>query len=52
MPEKYAHYSRKTLEAMNEKGEMPELYYGKTNEYNENTPLAWGQALCIVAAES
>ncbi len=51
-PEKYAHYTRKTLEAMNEKGEMPELYYGKTNEYNENTPLAWGQALCVVAAES
>ncbi|MBI2176556.1 glycoside hydrolase family 15 [Candidatus Woesearchaeota archaeon] len=48
-PEKYAHYTRKTLEVMNEKGEMPELYYGKTDRHNENTPLAWGQALCITA---
>ncbi len=48
-PEKYAHYTRKTLEAMNENGEMPELYYGNTDRHNENTPLAWGQALCIVA---
>ena len=51
-PEKYAHYSRKTLEAMNDKGEMPELYYGKTDEHNENTPLAWAQALSVVAAEA
>ncbi|MBI3037227.1 glycoside hydrolase family 15 [Candidatus Woesearchaeota archaeon] len=50
-PEKYAYYTKKTLEAMNEKGEMPELYYGGTSKHNENTPLAWGQALCIVAAE-
>ena len=49
-PEKYAYYTRKTLEAMNEKGEMPELYYGKTDKHNENTPLAWGQAMCLVAA--
>ena len=50
-PEKYAHYTRKTLEAMNGKGELPELYYGKTDKFNENSPLAWGQALCIVAME-
>ncbi|MBI2580555.1 glycoside hydrolase family 15 [Candidatus Woesearchaeota archaeon] len=50
-PEKYAHFTKKTLEAMNENGEMPELYYGNTDRHNENTPLAWGQALCIVAAE-
>ncbi len=49
-PEKYAHYTRKTLEVMNEKGEMPELYYGNTDKHNENTPLAWGQALYLVAA--
>ncbi|MBI2550115.1 glycoside hydrolase family 15 [Candidatus Woesearchaeota archaeon] len=48
-PEKYAYFTRKTLEAMNEKGEMPELYYGNTDKHNENTPLAWGQSLCIVA---
>ncbi|MBI2144343.1 glycoside hydrolase family 15 [Candidatus Woesearchaeota archaeon] len=50
-PEKHAFYSRKTLEAMNGNGEMPELYYGKTDKHNENTPLAWGQAMCIVAMQ-
>lgn len=48
-PEKHAHYYRKTLEAMNDKGEMPELYYGNTDKCNENTPLAWGQSLSVVA---
>ncbi len=50
--EKYANYMRKTLEAMNEKGEMPELYYGNTNKCNENTPLAWAQAMYLVAAKA
>ncbi len=49
-PEKHAHYVRKTMETANENGEVPELYYGNSNEYNENTPLAWGQSLCVVAA--
>lgn len=48
--ERYTHYTRKTLEVMNGKGEMPELYYGGTSRHNENTPLAWGQAMCVVAA--
>ena len=48
-PEKYAHYTQKTLEAMNEKGELPELYYANSDIHNENTPLAWGQAMAIVA---
>src|SRR3989338_5475299 len=46
-PEKYAFYMRKTMEAMNEKGELPELYYANSNEHNENTPLAWSQALFV-----
>lgn len=49
-PEKYAHYTKKTIEAMNGNGELPELYYGDTDRPNDNTPLAWGQALCVVAA--
>lgn len=49
---KYAHYMNKTQEAMNHKGELPELYYSRTNEYNENTPLAWSQALYIVAKKA
>ena len=48
-PEKYAYYTRKTLEAMNDKGELPELYFANSDEYNENTPLGWAQAMMIVA---
>ena len=48
-PEKHAHYARKTLEAANQNGEMPELYYGGSDKHNENSPLAWSQAMHIVA---
>ncbi len=48
-PEKYAYYMKKTYEAMNKKGEMPELYYSGTDKHNENSPLAWGQAMYLVA---
>ncbi len=46
-PAKYAFYIRKTIEAMNEKGELPELYYADGKEHNENCPLAWSQALFL-----
>ena len=46
-PAKYANYMRKTVEALNEKGELPELYYADSDEYNENCPLAWSQALFV-----
>ncbi len=48
-PDKHAHYVRKTMEAANADGEMPELYYGSSDSHNENTPLAWGQSMSIVA---
>ena len=48
-PDKYAFYMRKTIEAMNEKGELPELYFADTNEPNENCPLAWSQALFVAS---
>ena len=51
-PSKYAFYMRKTVEAMNEKGELPELYYANSNEHNENTPLAWSQALFLAGLRS
>ncbi len=47
--QKHNHYMRKTEEVMNLKGELPELYYANSDEHNENTPLAWSQALYIVA---
>lgn len=50
--EKYKHYLSKSYSALNERGEMPELYYAGTEEYNENTPLGWAQSLLIVAMES
>lgn len=51
VPNKYAIYMRKTMEVMNDKGELPELYFGESEIYNENTPLGWGQALVLVASE-
>ena len=51
-PNKYAYYMRKTIEAMNEKGELPELYYADGKEHNENCPLAWSQALFVAGLKS
>ncbi len=46
---KYKEYVQKALNAMNEKGELPELYYADGVEHNENTPLGWSQSLLIAA---
>lgn len=48
-PDKAAFYMRKTLEVLNDKGELPELYYANSDEHNENTPLGWSQSLMVVA---
>ncbi|HSU72964.1 MAG TPA: glycoside hydrolase family 15 protein [Candidatus Binatia bacterium] len=48
---KHRFYMEKTLAAMNEQGELPELYFGGTKEHNENTPLGWAQSLYVVAAQ-
>jgi phosphorylase kinase alpha/beta subunit len=48
-PDKAAFYMRKTLDVVNEKGELPELYYANSEVHNENTPLGWGQSLLVVA---
>jgi len=48
-PDKYAKYMRQCVEVMNDKGEMPELYFSGSLEHNENSPLGWGQALYLVA---
>jgi len=50
--QKYKFYTDKTIEVMNDKGELPELYFGGTNEHNENSPLGWGQSLLIVAMQN
>lgn len=46
--DKYAYFMRKTIEAMNKKGELPELYYANSEVHNENSPLGWGQSLFLV----
>ena len=51
-PDKYAHYMRKTTEALNEKGELPELYFADGKGHNENCPLAWSQALFVAGLKS
>lgn len=46
---KYAEYLAKARQALNEKGELPELYFAHSTRYNENTPLTWAMALMAVA---
>ncbi len=46
---KYEHYLQLTMSAMNQDGELPELYYGGTAVHNENSPLGWSHALAIAA---
>jgi len=47
--EKYAQYMTRTFKCMNWKGDLPELYYGGTSKYNENTPLGWNHAMLLCA---
>ena len=48
--ENYKGYMKKTVDAMNSKNELPELYYSNSEEHNDNSPLGWAQSLYIVAA--
>ena len=49
---KHAEYARKTLIVMNEKGELPELYYAGTGKHNDNSPLGWAQAMYLIMVNS
>jgi phosphorylase kinase alpha/beta subunit len=51
IPHKYAFYMRKCVAAINEKGELPELYFAGTDIHNENSPLGWAQSLFLVMME-
>ncbi len=46
---KHKFFLEKTLRCVNAFGELPELYYAKSNQHNDNFPLAWAQSLMIVA---
>jgi GH15 family glucan-1,4-alpha-glucosidase len=47
---KHKFFVEKTKSAMNEQGELPELYFANSSQHNENTPLGWAQSLYLVAA--
>lgn len=47
--EKALTYLQKACETINGKGEIPELYYSNSSEHNENTPLAWSEAMYLIA---
>lgn len=42
-------FLQKTLGTVNKKGEVPELYFSNSDEWNENSPLGWSESLFIVA---
>ncbi|MCW8965774.1 MAG: glycoside hydrolase family 15 protein, partial [Candidatus Pacearchaeota archaeon] len=42
-------FLKKSVDAINREGEVPELYYSNTNKSNENSPLGWSESLFISA---
>lgn len=42
-------FLKKSIETINEKGEIPELYFSKSDKYNSNSPLGWSESLFVVA---
>ena len=42
-------YFRKSLETINSVGEIPELYFSNSSEFNDNSPLGWSESLFLVA---
>lgn len=49
--EKARFYFERAKETINDKGEIPELYYSHSKDYNENSPLAWSEAMFLLALE-
>ena len=49
--ERAEHYLARTLAAQDEHGQLPELYYAKTDRPNENSPLGWSESLTAVALQ-
>jgi GH15 family glucan-1,4-alpha-glucosidase len=46
--QKSLYYTKKTMQAFNQDGELPELYYAGSETHNENTPLGWSQAMYLI----
>jgi len=47
--QKYRHYLEKARSVQTRDGALPELYFARSERFNENTPLAWATALMMVA---
>jgi phosphorylase kinase alpha/beta subunit len=47
--EKARLYVQKMLSTVNDKGEVPELYFSHSDRYNENSPLGWSESLFVLA---
>lgn len=50
--EKADEYLSMALSLQNKEGELPELYYARTDIPNPNTPLGWSVAMLILAIEA
>jgi GH15 family glucan-1,4-alpha-glucosidase len=42
-------FLKRAMKTITKEGEIPELYFSNTDEYNKNTPLGWSESLFIVA---
>jgi len=49
LKQKRDHYLDMMLRTVTDGGEVPELYYSHSAEYNENTPLGWSESLFVLA---
>ncbi len=43
------HFIQQMLGTIADSGEVPELYFSHSDEYNENTPLGWAESLFVLA---
>lgn len=42
-------YMNLTFKTINEKGEIPELYFSNSDEHNINSPLGWSESMFVIA---
>ena len=47
--DKHSFFLEKSIEAMNDKNELPEIYLASSEKHNENSPLGWSQSLFLVS---
>ncbi len=47
--EKAHKYIEMMIGTLTENGKVPELYFSNADEYNENTPLGWSEAMFVMA---